>query len=387
MFKENNSFLSVKGVLGRRGFIINFLIIKLIDSLSFLTLALYLFMLKPQVASDFLKFNSIPEWLVICKLVTGIITCGLCFPSIVRRIRDITGESDNKKVFNNSYILLILILVCGVFSSKMPILGCVNLGLFLSLIFKEGKITSQKPQSEIIKFNWGAFFGTWIWGLFNKAPKTLFMLPLLFTAGWLPFMLICGLKGNEWAYKNNKFNSIEEFHQTQSNQAVIWLFLTPILYVVGWILFSLSILFSTKLITKVYPEFPIKLEILAGQYQTFSVETTFSKIEEKNGEYIFSIDPKVWNGMSLGVKSNAFYNATGYILDKKNLKLAVDKKINTEAIKTISKIKIISTFNNEVLCSFSVTDDQLLEMQKHADLSQEILISPALKVNSHPSLP
>ena len=77
----------------------------------------------------------------------------------------------------------------------------ISFFVILVLIFQKGKITAKKPKSKIIKFNWGAFLGTWIWGLFNKAPITLLMLPLCLTFSWFPFMLICGLMAMSGCWK------------------------------------------------------------------------------------------------------------------------------------------------------------------------------------------
>jgi hypothetical protein len=64
---------------------------------------------------------------------------------------------------------------------------------------------------EIQGWNWGAFLLNWIWALAHKA--------------WLGFVLsfflgivgaiVCGLKGNEWAWQNNRYQSVEHFRESQ----------------------------------------------------------------------------------------------------------------------------------------------------------------------------
>lgn len=92
------------------------------------------------------------------------------------------------------------------------------------------------------RFNWGAFFLTWIWGLGNKVWITLIIIPiwLLFTVistfaasngivtdvGYSVLMIVLnlallgvqiwfGINGNKWAWKKKKYKSIESFHKIQ----------------------------------------------------------------------------------------------------------------------------------------------------------------------------
>ena len=60
------------------------------------------------------------------------------------------------------------------------------------------------------KFNWGAFFLGWLWGLFNKSYITLLQIPIAFIPIIGPIINIglavwFGKKGNEWALKNKHF--------------------------------------------------------------------------------------------------------------------------------------------------------------------------------------
>lgn len=84
-------------------------------------------------------------------------------------------------------------------------------------------------QNDIKRFNWGAFFLTWIWGIGNNVLETLWIL----VAGFIPFFgvlltgivlpIIFGIKGNEWALKNKQYESIEHFHRVQKTWAIIGL--------------------------------------------------------------------------------------------------------------------------------------------------------------------
>ena len=105
------------------------------------------------------------------------------------------------------------------------------------------------PEVVADKFNWGAFLLTWIWGLGNKTYITflifatiiLAFVPILgFVAGMVQLGLSIwfGIKGNEWAWKNKQFESVEAFHYYQKK----WAIAGTILAVLG-ILCSIVIMF------------------------------------------------------------------------------------------------------------------------------------------------
>lgn len=75
--------------------------------------------------------------------------------------------------------------------------------------------------AAVKKFNWGAFLFSFIWGLFNKTYITLLILLL----GIIPVVNIgvliwFGIKGNEWAWRNKRWNSVEHFNKVQKNWAI-----------------------------------------------------------------------------------------------------------------------------------------------------------------------
>ncbi|MBX9685388.1 MAG: hypothetical protein K2X27_01725 [Candidatus Obscuribacterales bacterium] len=77
---------------------------------------------------------------------------------------------------------------------------------------------------EVRGWNWGAFFFTWIWGICNG---TLISLLSLIPGVHFVMMFVLGYKGNEWAWRNKEWPSVEQFHSTQRKWAVagivIWL--------------------------------------------------------------------------------------------------------------------------------------------------------------------
>ncbi|WP_202710946.1 hypothetical protein [Sporosalibacterium faouarense] len=78
-----------------------------------------------------------------------------------------------------------------------------------------GEYTSVPPG--VSKWNWGAFWLTWIWGLANKSYIALLaFLPIVNII--IPFYL--GAKGNELAWKNKTWYDIDDLHRTQRKWAI-----------------------------------------------------------------------------------------------------------------------------------------------------------------------
>lgn len=70
---------------------------------------------------------------------------------------------------------------------------------------------------EVMRWNWGAFLLHWIWGIFNN---TFIALLCLIPFVNLVMIFILGIKGNEWAWRNKQWQSIEHFHDTQKKWAI-----------------------------------------------------------------------------------------------------------------------------------------------------------------------
>jgi hypothetical protein len=69
---------------------------------------------------------------------------------------------------------------------------------------------------ELDRWSWGAMLMNWIWGLGNKTYIALLMfVPVVNFV--MPFVL--GAKGNEWAWRNRRWDSIEHFQATQRKWA------------------------------------------------------------------------------------------------------------------------------------------------------------------------
>ena len=122
----------------------------------------------------------------------------------------------------------------------------------------KGNVPVIKVVSD--KFNWAAFLMPILWGLFNNANKTAFVLipglivPVLLglCKNSVPALVLaplstlcslsnivlciwCGIKGNTWAWQNKRYKSIEHFHSVQKNWAIgsiLFLFVIPITLII-----------------------------------------------------------------------------------------------------------------------------------------------------------
>ena len=75
---------------------------------------------------------------------------------------------------------------------------------------------------EIKGWSWGAFLMSPFWGLFNGTYIALL--------SWIPFvgivmMIILGVKGNEWAWRNERWDNVQHFKRAQKKWAIAGLIL------------------------------------------------------------------------------------------------------------------------------------------------------------------
>lgn len=116
-------------------------------------------------------------------------------------------------------------------SAFLGLMGVVcTLGFFIAIpvgihLWNQSKTTDEdKPQlspeeikTRINGWNWGAFVFTWIWGLAHSVWISLLMFVPLVNIG---VMIYLGLKGNELAWKNGSWKSVEAFHARQRKWAI-----------------------------------------------------------------------------------------------------------------------------------------------------------------------
>lgn len=114
------------------------------------------------------------------------------------------------------WLIMVSIPVCGItlfavaFSQLPTVKNSIKNNL--SSIFK---ITSDDNIPKGIKgWSWGAFFLNWIWAIGNRIWIGLLVL-IPFPYFGLVMAIILGLKGREWSWKNNEWESVEHFNRVQ----------------------------------------------------------------------------------------------------------------------------------------------------------------------------
>ena len=384
-YKENRRLFSLKGVLNRRDFIANFLTVNAIATGIFITPLIILFFLKPGYMFSLLGIGEfktgfaifITLW-IFAYTITEVV---LYFTNIARRIKDILGENSEKASYIITSFISVYIFITGYLNSdNFSFLKWILVFIVLYLMSRKGKISAQEPKDELARFNWGAFLGTWIWGLFNKSYKALWALPLWFTPAGLNYAIVCGLKGNTWANKKTKYEDIEQFHKNQKFQTKIWLCVIPVIAITIFFSSITTIGFIARHYEKTHPEFKIHLEKYIQKLDIEQAERIFSQIEFKDGEYKFYIEPATWDKTSEQIKGKIINTAAVYVTDtdKNLIKLKYEEEV---PLSTLKKVKIYSSFNNEILGEFNFKDD---DKYKKIEVRN---IKGKYKINKYPSLP
>jgi hypothetical protein len=83
--------------------------------------------------------------------------------------------------------------------------------------------TSGQGSSAVVppvvdRWNWGAFLLNWIWGLGNGTPIALLVFVPILGFVWI---FVLGAKGSAWAWRNRKWDSIEQFKRVQRIWAIV----------------------------------------------------------------------------------------------------------------------------------------------------------------------
>jgi hypothetical protein len=89
----------------------------------------------------------------------------------------------------------------------------------LSMPGASGMGSGSFVPPEIKGWNWGGFLMTWIWGTGNNVwISFIALLSIVPYLGWaisLTMSIILGIRGNEWAWQNKRWESVEHFKKTQ----------------------------------------------------------------------------------------------------------------------------------------------------------------------------
>jgi hypothetical protein len=102
---------------------------------------------------------------------------------------------------------------------------------------------------EIQGWSWAGFLMNWIWAIPHKAwlAFALGVIPLVLGFGSHPLgslvlvsAILCGIKGNEWAWQNRQWQSLEQFRATQRAWVIwglillaLWILLVTIIVIAG----------------------------------------------------------------------------------------------------------------------------------------------------------
>lgn len=123
---------------------------------------------------------------------------------------------------------------------------CPHCGAFFS---QDAVMESTTPPTHsldtlppgIKKWNWGAFSFNIVWGIGNHSYLPLLCFIPLFNFIW---MFVCGIKGNEWAFKSGKFNNVEDFIATQEtwNRAGFAFFIMNVVLIFIYIILGLTLI-------------------------------------------------------------------------------------------------------------------------------------------------
>ena len=328
----NPKLLESFGIVGKREFFLNNLFILMITSPIWLVFMLL--MSIPKIADS----DSGSVVIGISFIVTIIANTLLLIPSTIKRLNDINGKIDKR--FNIIFVLGFVLSILLMFWHGIFFLFV--LGAYLFLLFKKGKITGRYPYNIEKDFNWGACFGTWIWGIVNKSYKTLWILPIILTPLAIIYQIICGFKGNEWALKNRKWESMQHFKESQETQTVVFVILNFLIMpiIIYILIFAIVFIFMTKIFAEDIKN-PSKMESKLEQFDNTLNKMSsfcFESYELKPEINKFYVYPSAWNGatfndrkkmlefaasISASQKKKQQYDKSSYISKEEELKRTI----------------------------------------------------------------
>ena len=358
----NTKFLGTDGIIGRYDFCYNLIFLGMIALIFSLPLNLYL-LANLGTLEDLLNLNKVwaeASWLLkIWTLVGGIVCSYIVCINANRRLNDINGKisKDINLIFSTLFILNTfgVIFPCPI----AMLLTTLNTIAILYLVLKKGEITGKYPYDYRKEFNWGAYFGTWLWGLWNKSYKTLWIILL----GWTPwgflYSLYIGMKGNEWAANNRDWQNLDEFKKSQETQTIVFvlykvLLLPIIIYtVVFGTIFGIMATSIKEAASS--PECNSKLEKLDTTFEKFS-SIYFESYKITKDENKFYVLPEDWSRYSYSEKKDILDMAASLASSKRS---KADKDGYYSKTKELPRTKIYNIKNNELLAEYFM-DESLL---------------------------
>ena len=385
--KISNKLVAFKGCIGRREYFMNILLVTTFFSVLGMPLNVWVmqhFTSFNDVLQVTTMFSRVPVFCSFFYVLAVLVSLILSFGLIARRLADIWG----RKIDYTICCLAILKLLFSYYllfnlSAWTSFLLFVDVIINLLILFSKGKITSQLPHDEVKVFNWGAFWGTWIWGLFNRSYITLLAIPLFFTPAFLPWALYCGFKGNEWAFKNTQALDGAKFHAGQKKQSIVWnilagfvVFILPVfIFFLGFFCFFLFSLNNSDNLDK--------LQAKTENFVESFVLTQFDDYSLDVNENCFYIKPEVWITLSYEEKYNLLKIVSSFALIQKETLL--DEKYegyDRQKFEEMLITRIYSAYNGELLAEFDLDLTQATGF-----FSSVSAVIKGLKFNTTPQLP
>lgn len=188
-----------------------------------------------------------------------------------------------------------------------------------------GKASIMPPN--IKGWNWGAFLLTWIWGIGNNTLIALLM--------FVPFvnivmMFVLGAKGNQWAWQNRKWKSIEHFKSIQRKWTISAVFLL-------FIVFPLFILLIFNAVAGMLKGEAYDLSLQAIKTNKQVIQHIGTPLHPS---YFVSGDIKIDNS---GGEANLYYTIKG----PKGEALAIVKATKTSTHWTLQKVLVSAETDSE----------------------------------------
>lgn len=106
-----------------------------------------------------------------------------------------------------------------------------------------GQGSTAVVPDAIKGWSWAAFLMNWIWAIGNK---TYIGLLALLGPISLIIAIVLGIKGNEWAWQNRQWESVEQFKATQK----VWTVWGVVLLVVGFVIGLISAVIPALMVHK-----------------------------------------------------------------------------------------------------------------------------------------
>lgn len=361
----NSKLVAFEGIIGRRDYALNIVYISMLNLLITLPYSFWV-MKNAQSSSELFNIGtmltSMPILLKLWVLVGTAAILPLSISNLIRRLNDICGKVN--KNLNFFFAALLVIFAYATYVLPFILTMFMSFICFVAgviLLFTPGKITSQMPYDVTKQFNWGAFFGTWIWGLINKSYIPCWYLLLFFTPLGFYFQLICGLKGNEWAYKNKKCTDVEKFNTSQKKQATIWSVLilvgVPLLYFMFLILLIVGVVAASSLND---PNTTLnKMETITKGITSIYFES-YEITETENKFYILPYD---WRTSTFTEKKRLLDMAATQAAMERSKKFPKKNEYYSKTTE-LNRTKIYSSKTNQLLGEFYLDDKNLTSFKE-----------------------